>query len=131
MTRRVGEVHQQLLLASAEPAVELELVDGTLADELADAAEIATPVPSGLEQRNLIGEAERIVARAASASTRHQYAAIFRAFGDRLAGELGRPPLVGDLDTDAIATYTRHLASAGGRGGRPAAPASSRVHIYR
>jgi len=69
-----------------------------------------------LEARNLFGEAERIAARAASASTRRQYASIFRAFGDWLASELGRPPVVGDLDTDAIAAYGRHLAVAGGRG---------------
>ena len=81
-----------------------------------------------MEQRNLFGEAERIAARAASSSTRRQYASIFRAFGDWLAGELSRPPLVADLDTDAIAAYAHHLASAGGRGGRPAAPATSRVY---
>ena len=40
----------------------------------------------------MFGEAERIAARAASVSTRRQYGAIFRAFGDWLAGELGRPP---------------------------------------
>ncbi len=126
----VGET-QQLLLAPAEPTVELELVDGTIADELADAAAITTsaPAPSGLEERNLFGEAQRIAARAASAGTRRQYAAIFGAFGDWLAGELGRPPLVGDLDTDVIAAFARHLASAGGRGGRPAAPATSRVYV--
>jgi integrase len=90
---------------------------------------IAAPAPSGLEQRNLFGEAERIAARAASASTRRQYSSIFRAFGDWLAGELGRPPVVGDLDTDAIAAYGRHLATVGGRGGRPAAPATSRVYL--
>ena len=85
---------QQLALAPAEPGVELELVDGTIADELADAAVIAAPAPAPteLEERNLFGEAERIAARAASASTRRQYASIFRAFGDWLAGELGRPP---------------------------------------
>jgi integrase len=120
---------QQRVLVPTEPAVELELVDATIADELRDAVVIAAPAPAGLEQRNLFGEAERIAARAASASTRRQYASIFRAFGDWLAGELGRPPLVADLDTDAIAAYGRHLASAGGRGGRPAAPATSRVYV--
>jgi hypothetical protein len=120
---------QQLVLAAAEPAVELGIVDGAIADELADAVVIAAPAPAGSEQRNLFGEAERIAARAASASTRRQYASIFRAFGDWLAGELGRPPVVGDLDTDVIAAYARHLASAGGRGGRPAAPATTRVYI--
>jgi hypothetical protein len=67
--------------------------------------------------RNLFSEAERIAARAASASTRRQYGAIFRAFGDWLASELGRPPVVGDLDADVIAAYGRHLATSGGRGG--------------
>jgi integrase len=118
---------QQLLLAPAEPALELELIDGQIADEPTDIAVLAAP--AGMEQRNLFGEAERIAARAASASTRRQYASIFRAFGDWLAGELGRPPAVGDLDTDAIAAYARHLAAAGGRGGRPAAPATSRVYM--
>jgi hypothetical protein len=72
---------QQLALAPVEPAVELELVDGTIADEL---AVIAAPAPASprIESRNLVGEAERIAARAASASTRRQYASIFRAFGD-------------------------------------------------
>ena len=37
---------------------------------------------------------------AATASTRRQYGAIFRAFGDWLAAQLGRPPVVGDLDAD-------------------------------
>ena len=120
---------QQLALAPAELTVELELVDGTIADELADAVVIAAPAPTELEERNLFGEAERIAARAASASTRRQYASIFRAFGDWLAGELGRPPLVADLDTDAIAAYARQLATAGGRGRRPAAPATSRVYL--
>ena len=120
---------QQLLLAPVEAVLELELVDGTIADEPADVVVIAAPAPAGMEARNLFGEAERIAARAASASTRRQYASIFRAFGDWLAGELGRPPIVGDLDTDAIAAYARHLATGGGRGGRPAAPATSRVYL--
>ena len=120
---------QQLLLAPIEPVLELELVDGTIACELADVAVIAAPAPAGLEGRNLFGEAQRIAARAASPSTRRQYAAIFRAFGDWLAGELGRPPLVGDLDTATIAAFGRHLAVAGGRCGRPAAPATSRVYL--
>src|SRR5450755_781272 len=129
-TNRGGSVsEQQLALAPAEPTVELELVDATIADELADAVVIAAPAPAGLEQRNLFGEAERIAARAASASTRRQYASIFRAFGDWLSGELSRPPVVGDLDTDAIAAYGRHLATSGGRGGRPAAPATTRVYL--
>ena len=120
---------QQVVLAAVEPALELEFVDGTIADQLADPAVIAAPAPTASEQRNLFGEAERIAARAASASTRRQYASIFRAFGDWLAGELGRPPVVADLDTDVIGAYARHLASAGGRGGRPAAPATMRVYL--
>jgi len=87
------------------------------------------PEPSGLQERNLFAEAERIAARAASASTRRQYGAIFRSFGDWLAAQLGRPPVVGDLDADVIAAYGRHLALAGGRGGRPAAPATARVYL--
>jgi integrase len=83
----------------------------------------------GVRAAETVREAERIAARATSASTRRQYASIFRAFGDWLAGELGRPPLVGDLDTDAIAAYARHLATSGGRGGRPAAAATSRVYL--
>ena len=109
--------------------MELEFVDGTIADELADAVVIAAPAPAQLEARNLFGEAGRIAGRAASSSTRRQYSSIFRAFGDWLAGELNRPPVVGDLDTDAIAAYARHLASGGGRGRRPAAPATSRVYL--
>ena len=75
---------QQLALAPGEPTVELELVDDTVADELADTVVIAAPAaaPTELEERNLFGEAERIAARAASASTRRQYSSIFRAFGD-------------------------------------------------
>jgi integrase len=123
---------QQLSLAPVEPGVELELVGGAIADEFVDVA-MTAPVPAsallGLEGRNLFGEAERIAARAASTSTRRQYAAIFRAFGVWLAGELGRPPIVGDLGTDAIAAYGRYLAVSGGRGGRPAAPATSRVYL--
>jgi hypothetical protein len=78
------------------------------------------PPAPGLEGRNLFGETQRIATRAASASTRRQYVAIFRAFGDWLAGELGRPPVVGDLDTDVIAAYGRHLAvSVGATAARP------------
>jgi integrase len=120
---------QQLLLAPVEEVLEVEVVDATIAEEPTDVAVIAAPAPAGMQARNLFGEADRIAARAAVASTRRQYAAIFRAFGDWLAAELGRPPVVGDLDTDAIAAYARHLASGGGRGGRPAAPATSRVYL--
>jgi hypothetical protein len=105
----------QLSLASIEPEMELELVDGAIAEESLDVALIPPPAVS-FEARNLFGEAERIAARAATASTRRQYASIFRSFGDWLAAELGRPPVVGDLDADAIAAYRRHLMSRGGRG---------------
>ncbi|MGA2013004.1 MAG: site-specific integrase [Solirubrobacteraceae bacterium] len=120
---------QQLLLAPVEAVLELELVDATIAEEPTDVAVLTAPPLAGIEARNLFGEAQRIAARAASASTRRQYASIFRAFGDWLGAELGRPPVVGDLDADVIAAYGRHLAVAGGRGGRPAAPATSRVYL--
>ena len=114
---------------------ELELVDAELVSSAGAAASAALLSPSpppcapGLEARNLFGEAERIAARAASASTRRQYGTIFRAFGDWLASELGRPPVVGDLDADVIAAYGRHLAARGGRVGGAAAPATVRVYL--
>ena len=37
--------------------------------------------------------------------------------------------MVGDLDADVIAAYGRHLATSGGRGGGPAAPATVRVYL--
>ncbi len=85
--------------------------------------------PTALAQRNLFGEAERIAARAASTGTRRQYGAIYRAFAHWLRDQLGRPPTVEDLDTDVIAAYGRHLTTSGGRGGRPAAPATARVYV--
>ena len=113
---------------------ELELVDAGLvssAGSVASADVLAASCPPSARARGaqFVGEAERIAARAASASTRRQYGAIFRAFGDWLAGELGRPPVVGDLDVDVIAAYGRHLATSGGRGGGPAAPATVRVYL--
>jgi integrase len=114
---------------------ERQVVDGELVTSAGAAASASAlspsppPIRPGLEERNLFGEAERIAARAASASTRRQYGAIFRAFGDWLAGELGRPPVVGDLDADVIAAYGRHLAGYGGRGGGPAASATVRVYL--
>jgi len=125
----------QLTLTAAEAGAELEFVDGELVASAVSAvsATALSPSPpldpSGLQERNLFGEAQRIAARAATATTRRQYAAIFRSFGDWLAAELGRPPVVGDLDADVIAGYGRHLALAGGRGGRPAAPATARVYL--
>ena len=52
--------------------MELEIVDGTIADELADACgdRGAGGDTVAVGARNLFGEAERIAARAASASTR-------------------------------------------------------------
>ena len=114
---------------------EVEIVDAELVPNTGAVASGAgpsaspTPIPSALEERNLFAEAERIAARAASPSTRRQYAAIFRAFGDWLASQLGCPPLVGDLNADVIAAYGRHLAASGGRGGGPAAPATARVYL--
>ncbi|MGO9788203.1 MAG: hypothetical protein ACLP8S_01385 [Solirubrobacteraceae bacterium] len=120
---------EQLALS---PVVERELdelVDGVLADT----AITITPAPAASEMlwRNLYGEAQRIAERAASASTRRQYTAIFRAFCDWLTAQLHRPPLVGDLDADVIAAYGRHLAVGGGRGGRPAAPAVPSAECHR
>ncbi len=86
--------------------------------------ELAAAVLAGRENLFLAGE--RVAGRGASPATRRQYASIHRAFGDWLMGELGRPPLVGDMDADAIAAYSRHLEARGGRGGRPAAPATRR-----
>jgi hypothetical protein len=119
----------QLPLTAAETAAEFELVDGELVASSSALSPSPPPAASALEERNLFAEAERIAARAATASTRRQYAAIFRAFGDWLAGELGRPPVVGDLDADVIAAYARHLATSGGRGGGPAAPATVLVYL--
>jgi len=126
----------QLTLAAAESAAEdVQLVDVELVSTAGTAVSSSAPspspppVPAALRERNLFAEAERIAARAASASTRRQYGAIFRAFGDWLARELGRPPMVCDLDVDVIAAYGRHLATCGGRGGGPAAPATVRVYL--
>ena len=44
------------------------------------------------------------------------------------ASSAGRP-LVRDLDGDVIAAYARHLETAGGRGGRPAALATRRIYL--
>jgi integrase/recombinase XerC len=89
----------------------------------------AGEVGEGPERTNLFAVAEQLAARAATPSTRRQYAAIYRSFGDWLRGELGRPPTVEDLDADAIAAYARHLETAGGRGGRPAATATRRIYL--
>jgi len=124
---------RQLELAAGDEGVDgVEVLDAVVVGErVDDVVAMANVVlePSALAQRNLFGEAERIAARAATAGTRRQYASIFRAFGDWLQRELGRPPAVGDLDADVIAAYARHLATGGGRGGRPAALATQRVYV--
>jgi integrase/recombinase XerD len=86
-------------------------------------------VPALIAKLYLAGEADRIAARASNAGTRRQYTSIYRTFATWLAAQLGRPPLVGDLDADVIAAYGRHLAAGGGRGGAPAAPATVRVYV--
>ncbi len=108
---------------------EVELVEASAAIAVAPPSPAPSLPSAGLVGRNLFAESERIAARAARAGTRRQYVAIYRSFGDWLAELLARPPLVGDLDADVIAAYGRHLAAAGGRGGRPAAPATSRVYL--
>jgi len=125
---------RQLALSSAESTVEAQVHDGALVLDEPVGDSVAAPVagapgPVALERRNLFAEAERIPGWAASPGTRRQYASIFRAFGDWLAGELGRPPVVGDVDADVIAAYGRHLAVAGGRGGEPASLATQRVYV--
>ena len=81
------------------------------------------PVPSAeghvvveLADRNLFREADRIAARASSPGTTRQYVAINRAFPHSLREQLGRPPVVANLDADVIAAYGRHLATSGGEG---------------
>ena len=111
----------QLPLTGAEAAVDLEIVDGEfVASPRVDSLSALSPPrrPSRCRSRRATCSARPSgsAARAASASTRRQYGATFRAFGDWLAGELGRPPLVGDVDADVIAAYGRHLAACGGRG---------------
>lgn len=123
---------QQLEPAAGDHLVDVvEILDGIA--EVGEGPEFAGAIDASAESRlahrNLFGEAERIAARAASAGTRRQYAAIYRAFGYWLREQLQRPPVVGDLDADVIAAYGRYLATVGGRGGRPAAPATARVYI--
>ena len=109
-----------------DAAVELELVDAELVH---DRAGDVPPAGPPLEERNFFAEAQRIAQRAATPATRRQYAAIYRSFGGWLTSQLGRPPLVRDLDADVLAAYGRHLAVAGGRDGGPAAPATIRVYM--
>jgi hypothetical protein len=95
----------------------------------APARENAAGVGERLESRNLFAVAEQLAGRAATPSTRRQYSAIYRSFGDWLRSELGRPPVVGDLEGDVIGAYARYLETAGGRGGRPAALATRRIYL--
>jgi hypothetical protein len=92
-------------------------------------AQAAVPTPAAMGERYLAAEADRIAARASTAGTRRQYGSIYRSFATWLAAQLGRPPLVGDLDADVIAAYGRHLTARGGRRSAPAAPATVRVYV--
>ena len=114
----------QLSLTPAEAGAELELVDGELVAERRGGRVGQLPSPPPRRPPLRRSRSATCSARRSGsppgrrrASTRRQYGAIFRAFGDWLAGELGRPPVVGDLDADVIAAYGRHLATSGGRGG--------------
>jgi hypothetical protein len=126
----------QVALTLPEPAQEIELVDGDVVDVLADASVDVRSSPLPAAQPHRAWRSAICSPRPSGSppgprrpAPRRQYAAIFRAFGDWLAAQLGRPPTVGDLDVDVIAAYGRHLATAGGRGGRPAAPATVRVYL--
>jgi integrase/recombinase XerD len=89
----------------------------------------AAVMAGGRDERNLYAVGELLAARAAAPATRKQYRSIYRAFGDWLRSELGRPPVVEDLDPDVIAAWARHLETAGGRAGGPAAPATRRIYL--
>lgn len=91
--------------------------------------EVPAPLRTGLADANLYALAELVAARAPRESSRRQYRGIFRRFADLLRDELGRPPLGADLTADTIAAYASHLEERGGRGGRPAALSTRRVHI--
>jgi site-specific recombinase XerD len=120
----------ELQLTIDERAVpHLEVLAGEPVLARPPAREVLEGVGEGPAQVNLYAAATRLAARAATPATRRQYAAIYRAFADWLRGELGRPPLAGDVDSDAIGAYARHLEKAGGRGGRPAALATRRVYL--
>jgi hypothetical protein len=113
---------------------EVELVDISVDDVQLVAGEAPTGVgegqlPATIVDRYLAAEADRIAARASTAGTRRQYASIYRSFATWLAAQLGRPPLVGDLDADVIAAYGRYLTASGGRGGAPAAGDRPRVRV--
>ena len=113
--------------ALEQDAVLDEVLDATLPLELAD--ELSDPGAVDVAAVNLYAVGERLAARAASPATRRQYSAIYRSFGDWLRDQLGRPPLLGDVDADVIAAYGRHLETAGGRGGRPASLATRRIYM--
>ena len=108
---------------------DLDVIDGIIAAEESVEVSAGAGLVDELDARNLFGEVDRIAARASSASTRRQYAVIYRGFARWLREQLDRPPRVGDLDADVIAAYAQHLATGGGRGGRPAASATARVYV--
>jgi hypothetical protein len=91
----------------------------------AGARNAAGGVGEELESANLFAVAEQLASRAATPSTRKQYAAIYRSFGDWLRAQLGRPPTVADFDADAIAAYAassrRPAGAMAGRRRRPRA----------
>src|SRR3954469_24934591 len=79
----------------------------------------AVEVGEGLRDGHPFTAAGPLAARAATASTRRQYTAIYRSFGDWLRAQLGRPPIVADFDAAAIAAYARFLETVGGHRGGP------------
>lgn len=94
--------------------------------ERSEVASVLAPIAG---DANLYTVGLQLAARAPSASSRKQYATIYKRFTATLAAELGRPPLVSDLTADVIAGYARHLETVGGRGGRPAALSTRRLHL--
>ena len=98
-------------------------------DEAALLSASPSPLCRGARAAQPVRQGRVIAARAARASTRRQYMAICRDFGDWLATQLGRPPVVDDLKADVIAAYWRHLATRGGRSALPGGPATLRVYL--
>jgi integrase len=130
--RLVGAGSELVLTSDGQVVAPADVLLGRDGEDLlsrAPARGRPAAVGEGLERGNLFAVAEQLAARAATPSTRRQYAAIYRSFGDWLRSELGRPPAVGDLDGDVIAAYARYLETAGGRGGHPAAPATRRLYL--
>ena len=118
--------------AALAVAEDLDVIEGVIATGAPRPVPVDRPERGDVDElaaRNLFAESDRIAARASSPGTRRQYAAIYRAFAHWLREQLGRPPVVVDLDADVIAAYGRHLQTSGGRGGRPAAPATARVYV--